>query len=117
MGSAPVKVFESCSILLYLAEKYGKFLPAAPMARTECLNWLFWQSGSGPYCGIFNIYYFYPDDRGKHKESIDRWTQEVKRQLAVLNRRLQGREFICGNVLTIADFAVFPWIRSFKNRK
>merc|ERR1712224_365908 len=114
--SVPVNIFESCAILLHLAEKFDKFLPKASPQRAECISWLFWQAGTGPYCGIFNIYFFYSAETGKHKESIDRWTLEVKRQLTVLNRQLRGRKFICGNEPTIADFAVFPWMRIFKNR-
>lgn len=114
--AAPVRLFESGAILLYLADKFGKFIPSSPQARAECLSWLFWQAGTGPYMGVFNIYYFYSKDKDKHKDSIDRWALESKRILAVLNAQLEDRKFICGEDPTIADFAVFPWVRSYRRR-
>eukprot|EP00933_Yihiella_yeosuensis_P026694 TRINITY_DN20758_c0_g1_i2.p1 TRINITY_DN20758_c0_g1~~TRINITY_DN20758_c0_g1_i2.p1 ORF type:complete len:275 (-),score=47.22 TRINITY_DN20758_c0_g1_i2:197-1021(-) len=115
-SSAPVKIFESNHILLYLAEKYGQFLPTTPQGRAECLSWLFWQSGTGPYMGVFNTYYFYSKEGEKDKDSIDRWALENKRLLAVLNTHLEDRNFMCGDDPSIADFAIFPWVRAFRKR-
>lgn len=107
-GPKPVRVFESGSILLYLAEKFGAFLPADPAARTECLNWLFWQMGSAPYVGGgFGHFFAYAPT--KQEYPIDRFAMETKRQLDVLNRRLGESEYLAGPDYTIADIAVFPW--------
>ncbi|MFP4207957.1 MAG: glutathione-dependent disulfide-bond oxidoreductase [Wenzhouxiangella sp.] len=102
------RVFESGSILLYLAEKFDAFLPAERRARTECLNWLFWQMGSAPYLGGgFGHFYTYAPTRIKY--CIDRFAMEAKRQLDVLDRQLAEREFIAGPDYTIADIAIWPW--------
>merc|ERR1712179_538949 len=93
--SMPVRLFESGAILLHLAEKYGKFLPSSPQSRAECMSWLFWQVGSAPYLGAFNMYYFYANEDELHRDSIDRWALESKRQLAVLDSHLRGRKYIC----------------------
>ena len=107
-GAAYVRVFESGSILLYLAEKFGAFLPTEPRPRAECLSWLFWQMGSAPYLGGgFGHFYAYAPTKIEY--AIDRFTMEVKRQLDVLNRRLAENEYIGGADYTIADMAIFPW--------
>ena len=102
------RVFESGSILLYLAEKHGAFLPADPAGRAETLNWLFWQMGSAPFLGGgFGHFYKYAPYRMEYP--INRFTMEVKRQLDVLERRLAEVPFVAGAGLTIADMAIFPW--------
>ncbi|WP_138935176.1 glutathione-dependent disulfide-bond oxidoreductase [Roseovarius arcticus] len=104
----PVRVFESGSILMHLAEKYGAFLPASGAARTETLNWLFWQMGSAPYLGGgFGHFYVYAPE--KYEYPISRFAMEVKRQLDVLDRQLATRDFIAGENYTIADMAIWPW--------
>lgn len=104
----PVRVFESGSILLYLAEKFGALLPKAPAARTECLNWLFWQMGSAPYLGGgFGHFYVYAPE--KFEYAINRFTMEAKRQLDVLDRRLAESTYLGGDEYSIADIAVWPW--------
>ncbi|RDB44718.1 glutathione-dependent disulfide-bond oxidoreductase [Halomonas sp. DQ26W] len=104
----PTRVFESGSILLYLAEKFGEFLPRDPAGRTETLNWLFWQMGSGPYLGGgFGHFYAYAPTRIEY--AIDRFTMEVKRQLDVLDRRLAETRYLGGDEYTIADIATWPW--------
>jgi GST-like protein len=104
----PVRVFESGSILMYLAEKFGAFLPTERAARAECLSWLFWQMGSAPYIGG-GFGHFYAYAPLKIEYAIDRFTMEAKRQLDVLDRRLGETEYIAGNSYTIADIAIFPW--------
>jgi GST-like protein len=107
-GPEPVRVFESGSILVYLAEKFGAFLPTEPAARAECLSWLFWQMGSAPYLGGgFGHFYAYAPTKIEY--AIDRFAMEVKRQLDVLDRRLAESEHLAGADYTIADMAVFPW--------
>jgi GST-like protein len=107
-GGAPVRVFESASILLYLAEKFGAFLPSALRARTEALNWLFWQMGSAPFLGGgFGHFYTYAPIRIQY--AIDRYAMEVKRQLDVLDRHLADNRFMAGADYTIADMAIWPW--------
>ena len=99
---------ESGSILVYLAEKFGAFLPTARAARAECLSWLFWQMGSAPYVGGgFGHFYAYAPTKIEY--AIDRFTMETKRQLDVLDRRLGETEYIAGSDYTIADIAVLPW--------
>jgi GSH-dependent disulfide-bond oxidoreductase len=107
-GAAPVRVFESGSILLYLAEKFGAFLPTGTAARAECLSWLFWQMGSAPYLGG-GFGHFYAYAPSKIEYAIDRFAMEVKRQLDVLDRRLADSQYIAGDAYTIADMAIFPW--------
>jgi glutathione S-transferase len=106
--SQPVRLFESGSMLLYLAEKYdGAFLPPAPQ-RTQVLNWLFWQMGSAPYVGGgFGHFYHYANE--KQEYPIDRFTMETKRQLDVLNQQLAKNTYIAGEDYTIADMAIWPW--------
>jgi GST-like protein len=107
-GPTPIRVFESGSILVYLAEKFGAFLPTEGAARAECLSWLFWQMGSAPYLGGgFGHFYAYAPTKIEY--AIDRFAMEVKRQLDVLDRRLGDTEYIAGNTYTIADMAIFPW--------
>ncbi|MFT9424309.1 glutathione-dependent disulfide-bond oxidoreductase [Acetobacter syzygii] len=107
-GAEPIRVFESGSILLYLAEKFGAFLPKDIKGRTECLNWLFWQMGSAPYVGGgFGHFYAYAPQKIEY--AIDRFAMETKRQLDVLNRRLAETPYIAGDDYTIADMAIFPW--------
>ena len=102
------RVFESGSILVYLAEKFGEFLPTDPAARTETFNWLFWQMGSAPYLGGgFGHFYAYAPEKWEYP--INRFSMEVKRQLDVLDRNLANREFLAGSDYTIADIATFPW--------
>ncbi len=104
----PVRVFESGAILMYLAEKFGEFLPTESAARAECLSWLFWQMGSAPYLGGgFGHFYAYAPE--KFEYAIDRFTMEAKRQLDVLDKRLENNKFICGDNYTIADIAIWPW--------
>ena len=107
-GYAPLRVFESGSILVYLAEKFGAFLPTDLAARTECMNWLFWQMGSAPYLGG-GFGHFYSYAPYKMEYPIDRYSMEVKRQLDVLDRQLAENPFITGDEYTIADMAIFPW--------
>ena len=103
----PIRVFESGSILLYLAEKFGAFLPKDIVARTEALNWLFWQMGSAPYLGGgFGHFYAYAPTKIEY--AIDRFAMEVKRQLDVIERHLAITEYLAGQNYTIADIAVFP---------
>ncbi|MBV1859546.1 MAG: glutathione-dependent disulfide-bond oxidoreductase [Nannocystaceae bacterium] len=103
-----VRVFESGSILLYLAEKFGVLLPEGHAERTEALNWLFWQMGSGPYLGG-GFGHFYAYAPSKMEYPIDRFAMEVKRQLDVLDRRLADHEYLAGSEYSIADISVWPW--------
>jgi len=104
----PVHVFESGSILFYLAEKFGKFLPKDPVKRTTVMNWLFWQVGSAPFVGGgFGHFFAYAPE--KFEYAIDRFTMETKRQLDVLDKELASKKFIAGDEYTIADMAIFPW--------
>ncbi|WP_201728963.1 glutathione-dependent disulfide-bond oxidoreductase [Acidocella sp. C78] len=107
-GAEPRRVFESGSILVYLAEKFGEFLPLDTDARAECFSWLFWQMGSAPYLGGgFGHFYTYAPE--KFEYPINRFAMETKRQLDVLDRRLAESEYLGGKEYTIADIAVFPW--------
>jgi GSH-dependent disulfide-bond oxidoreductase len=106
-GPKPVRVFESGAILLYLAEKFGAFLPKDER-RAECLSWLFWQMGSAPYIGGgFGHFYAYAPTKIEY--AIDRFTMETKRLLDVLDKRLADNEYLAGHVYTIADIAAWPW--------
>lgn len=104
----PTRVFESGSILLYLAEKYGAFVPTEPTARAEVMNWLFWQMGSAPYLGG-GFGHFYAYAPFKMQYPIDRFTMETKRQMDVLDKRLEETRFIGGEDYSIADMAIWPW--------
>ena len=107
-GPTPIRVFESGAILLYLAQKFGAFLPTAPAAQAECLSWLFWQMGSAPYLGGgFGHFYAYAPTKMQYP--IDRFAMEVKRQMDVLDRRLAESEFLAGSDYSIADMAVWSW--------
>jgi len=102
------RVFESGSILLYLAEKFNAFIPQDPKGRTECLNWLFWQMGSAPYLGGgFGHFYAYAPE--KYEYPINRFSMETKRQLDVLDKHLADNEYFCGDEYSIADMAIWPW--------
>ena len=104
----PTRVFESGAMLVYLAEKFGAFLPTEPSARAECLSWLFWQMGSAPYIGGgFGHFYAYAPDKIEYP--INRYTMEVKRLLDVLNRHLSEHQYLCGDAYTIADMANYAW--------
>ena len=106
--SPPTRVFESGSILLYLAEKFGALIPPEHAARTECLNWLFWQMGSAPYLGGgFGHFYAYAPIKIEY--CINRFSMEVKRQLDVLDRHLADNEYMAGKEYSIADIAIWPW--------
>ena len=107
-GAEPVRVFESGSILLYLAEKFGAFVPTEPARRAECLSWLFWQMGSGPFLGG-GFGHFYAYAPSKIEYAIDRFAMEVKRQMDVLNRRLAENKYVGGDQYSIADMAIWPW--------
>ncbi|MDF1710074.1 MAG: glutathione-dependent disulfide-bond oxidoreductase [Paracoccaceae bacterium] len=107
-GDKPQRVFESGAILLYLAEKFGAFLPLDNAARTECLSWLFWQMGSAPYLGGgFGHFYAYAPEKIEY--CIDRFAMEAKRQLDVLNRHLADHAYMAGDEYTIADMAIWAW--------
>jgi GSH-dependent disulfide-bond oxidoreductase len=107
-GPKPLRVFESGAILLYLAEKFGEFLPKEAAPRAECLSWLFWQMGSAPYLGGgFGHFYAYAPTKIEY--AIDRFAMETKRQLDVLDRRLGESKYLGGADYTIADMAVWPW--------
>ncbi|WP_024891786.1 glutathione binding-like protein [Luteimonas huabeiensis] len=108
-GGAPQSVFESGAILLYLAEKTGRFLPIEPRKRIETLEWLFWQmAGLGPMTGQYGHFNVYAPEKIPY--AIERYTQEANRLLRVLDTRLQGRDFIAGSDYSIADMAAYPWI-------
>jgi len=107
-GSKPIRVFESGAILLYLAQKFDALLPKDPAARTETLNWLFWQMGSAPYVGG-GFGHFYAYATTKIPYAIDRFTMEVKRQLDVLERHLSESAYLAGDDYSIADIAALPW--------
>ncbi len=106
--ASPTRIFESGSILLYLADKFGAFLSSVPASRTETLNWLFWQMGSAPYLGG-GFGHFYNYAPAKNEYAIDRFAMEVKRELDVLDRRLADNAYLAGNEYSIADIATWPW--------
>jgi GST-like protein len=110
-GAAPVRVFESGAILVYLAEKFGAFLPTDGARRAECLSWLFWQVGSAPFLGGgFGHFYAYAPTKIEY--AIDRYAMEVKRQLDVLDRRLAENAYVGGDDYSIADMAIWSWYGS-----
>ncbi|MBV1776876.1 glutathione-dependent disulfide-bond oxidoreductase [Burkholderiaceae bacterium DAT-1] len=107
-GVAPIRIFESGAILVYLAEKFSAFLPTESAARAECLSWLFWQMGSAPFVGGgFGHFYVYAPVKIEY--AIDRYAMETKRQLDVLNQLLATRDYVAGDDYTIADMAIWPW--------
>ena len=102
------RVFESGAILVYLAEKFGEFLPSEPSARAECMSWIFWQMGSAPYLGGgFGHFYAYAPE--KYEYPINRYAMEVKRQLDLLDKNLEAREYICGEEYNISVIAIHSW--------
>ena len=110
-GPTPVRVFESGAILIYLAEKFGAFLPKDGARRAECLSWLFWQMGSAPFLGGgFGHFYAYAPTKIEY--AIDRYAMEVKRQMDVLDRRLAESPYVAGDDYSIADMAIWPWYGS-----
>lgn len=107
-GSEPVNVFESASILVYLAEKFGHFLPKSGSQRAQAFNWLFWAQGSAPFLGGgFGHFYAYADE--KQEYPINRFAMEAKRQLDVLDKQLANNTYISGEEYTVADMAIWPW--------
>lgn len=109
-GGEPLRVFETGSILMYLAEKHGRFIPTDPRKKVEMMNWLMWQMGSAPSIGGgFGHFYKYAPIQIEY--AIDRFSMETKRLLDVLDQHLAGKEFVCGDEYTIADMAIMPWIR------
>jgi GST-like protein len=107
-GGTEVNVFESASILVYLAEKFGQFLPSSGVQRTDTLNWLFWAQGSAPFLGGgFGHFYAYADD--KQEYPINRFAMEAKRQLDVLDKQLAHHQYVAGDHYSIADMAIWPW--------
>ncbi|MEZ9290515.1 glutathione-dependent disulfide-bond oxidoreductase [Vibrio lentus] len=107
-GAEDVNVFESASILMHLAEKFGHFLPKEGAARTQTINWLFWAQGSAPFLGGgFGHFYAYADE--KQEYPINRFAMETKRQLDVLDKQLANSTFVAGEELSIADIAIWPW--------
>jgi GST-like protein len=107
-GAKPIRLFESGAILLYLAEKFGAFLPTEAVERAECFSWLFWQMGSAPYLGGgFGHFYAYAPIKIEY--AINRFAMETKRLLDVLDRRLAESEYVAGPSYTIADMAIWPW--------
>ena len=107
-GDKPVRLFESASIMLYLADKFGALVPSDPVKRAETMNWLFWQMGSAPYLGGgFGHFYAYAPE--KYEYPINRFTMETKRQLDVLDRQLAQTTWIAGDEYTIADIAIWSW--------
>jgi GST-like protein len=107
-GATPIRVFESGAILIHLAEKFGAFLPTEAAKRAECLSWLFWQMGSAPFLGGgFGHFYAYAPTKIEY--AINRYAMEVKRQLDVLDQRLEQSPYLAGDEYTIADMAVWPW--------
>jgi GST-like protein len=107
-ATPPIRVFESGAILIYLAEKFGEFLPPDGAARAECMSWLMWLMGSAPYLGGgFGHFYAYAPEKWKYP--IERYTMEIKRQLDVLDRNLAERQFLSGDEYNISDIATYPW--------
>lgn len=106
--SPPIRVFESDAILVYLAEKFGAFIPQDSSARAECLSWLMWQMGAGPFLGGgFGHFYAYAPEKWEYP--INRYAMKVKRQLDLLDKNLAERAYLCGDEYNISDMAVYPW--------
>jgi GST-like protein len=104
----PTRVFESAAILIYLAEKFGAFIPVDPTERAECLSWLMWQMGAGPFLGGgFGHFYAYAPEKLEYP--IDRYAMEVKRQLDLLDKNLANRRYLSGDEYNIADMTSYPW--------
>lgn len=112
-GGAPISVFESGAILLYLAEKTGRFIPSDIRGRADCLQWLFWQmAGLGPMTGQYGHFNVYAPEKIPY--AIDRYTREAHRLLGVLDKQLAGHAFLLGKDYSIADMACYPWIDPYK---
>ncbi|MEM9104731.1 MAG: glutathione binding-like protein [Pseudomonadota bacterium] len=115
-GGQPLGIFESGAILLYLAEKTGKLIPSDPAERIECIQWLFFQMGGiGPMFGQFGHFYKFMAGKLKDDYPTERYLNETKRLLGVLDGRLEGRQWIMGDQYTIADIATFPWVRTVRD--
>lgn len=115
-GGKPISIFESGAILIYLAEKSGKLLSSDPVERIETFKWLFFQvGGAGPMFGQFGHFYKFAQDKCDHPYPLERYTNEAKRLLGVLNTHLEGRQYLVGNDYSIADIAMVPWIRTLSN--
>lgn len=117
-GGAPIALFESASIMLYLAEKHGQFIPKDPRARVECMNWLFWQMGGfGPFCGQFGHFFVYapPDKLEARNYGAARYGMEVQRLCSVLDQHLAKHPFLAGEEYSIADMATYPWFNALLN--
>ena len=115
-GTEPIRIFESGAMLIYLAEKFGAFLPTEPAARAECLSWLMWQMGSAPFLGGgFGHFYAYAPE--KFEYPINRYSMETKRLFHVADTRLGESRFLAGEEYTVADMAVFPWLAVFMEGK
>lgn len=112
-GGKPLALFESGAILVYLAEKTGKLLPADPARRFEAIQWVFFQMGGiGPMFGQLGFFYKFAGKEIEDKRPLERYTKEATRLLGVLEKRLEGRQFIMDDDYTIADIAIFPWVRT-----
>jgi len=112
----PIPIFESGAILFYLAEKTGKLMPKDPVGRLECLQWLFFQmSAVGPMFGQFGHFFHFKKDQLNDAYPVDRYTEETRRLVDVLDKRLDGRSWILGDEYSIADIATFPWLRSVRD--
>lgn len=113
---SPIGIFESGAILLYLAEKTGRLIPSEPVARMECIQWLFFQmAGVGPMFGQYGHFYKFVADKITDPYPTERYQNETKRLLEVLDQRLEGRQWLAGNMYTIADIATFPWVRTVRD--
>lgn len=115
-GGTPIGIFESGAILLYLADKTGRLIPADPAERVECIQWLFFQmAGVGPMFGQFGHFYKFAADKLTDPYPTERYANETKRLLAVLDRRLEGRQWLVADMYSIADIATFPWVRTVRD--
>ncbi|MCI2394085.1 glutathione S-transferase N-terminal domain-containing protein [Aliiroseovarius sediminis] len=112
-GGRPLPLWESGAILIYLAEKTGKFIPQDPTERAEVMQWLMWQMGGlGPMLGQFGFFYAFGGKEIEDPRPLQRYTNETKRLLSVLDQRLEGRSFVAGDAYSIADIAIWPWVRA-----
>ncbi len=115
-GGAPIGIFESGAIMLYLAEKTGKLIPTDPAERVECIQWLFFQmAGVGPMFGQYGHFYKFMADKLNDSYPTERYQNETKRLLGVLDQRLAGRQWMMGDLYTVADIATFPWVRTVRD--
>jgi GST-like protein len=114
-GGKPLALFESGAILLYLAEKTGKLLPADPALRAETIQWVFFQMGGvGPMFGQFGFFFKFGGKDFEDKRPLERYTNEAKRILGVIDQRMDGRQWFMGDEYTIADLVIFPWVRALR---